>query len=436
MVKKGLSVLALLVLAVVMMPAEGQHAASGAKPIKITFSHFWGGSNAVKPALLAAVKQFNKENPNIVVKIDTYPTDDPYYPYLAAAIASHTLPAVFFSWPGPRVKEYVQSGELLDLTKYLNEDPAWKASFVKGSLQQCQYGGIQASIPFASFAIPVFYNTVMFKEYNLVAPKTYADLMHIIKVLRAHNVIPLTACIDNGWTLGLYWNQIAHRLVGTSAMRHAYAVGDFTDPRYLQAARMLLDFRNNHAFPSDFVSLSNDQATHLFPAGKAAMYMHGTWFIGNFQGKGVPKGFINKVSFFNFPSIKGGDGSSRDWLSGIIVSLAMAKNLEKDPARLAASLKFVKYLTSPPVVKNLAEVGSKPFAIKMNPDPKLFGVLNTNIAHAVAGAANTYTLHTLASPPGFRHLLEGELSAIWLGQKTPEEAWQTVIKGTKAAYKH
>ena len=436
MVKKGVvfCVLFFLVTALTIWGAGGTEA-GGAEKIEITFAHFWGGSNSNYPALMEVVEQFNEQSSDIFVKVDTYPTDDPYKPKLAADVAANTLPDVFFSWPGPRAKVYVESGTLLDFQKYLDEDPAWRDSFVAGTVQQCTYQGMQASVPIETFGLPIFYNKAIFAKYNLSPPETYDDLMNIIKVLRSNGVTPITACIDNGWTLGLYWHVMSHRLMGTPAVRKSYEVGDFNDPGYLEAAKRLLDFRDNKAFPDDFISLHNDEATNLFASEKAAMYMHGTWFIGNFTAEGVPEDFIDKVDFFNFPNIAGGKGTNNDWLSGVIVSLAMAQKLEEDPARLEAAFEFVKYFTSPAAAKKLAEVGKKPFPVKMTLDPENFGQLNTDIATAIAGADNTYTLHTLAPPPKFRRLIEDELSAIWLGQKTPEEAMAKVRKETPEAYR-
>jgi len=82
----------------------------------------------------------------------------------------------------------------------------------------------------------------------------------------------------------------------------------------------------------------------------------------------------------------------------------------------------------------MAEEGKLPFPVKMDLDPAKYGRLNTEIANAMAAADNTYSLHTLLPPPKFRRLLEDELSAIWLGQKTPQEAMAKIRSGTAEAY--
>jgi raffinose/stachyose/melibiose transport system substrate-binding protein len=414
--------------------SSGQGSGGAAEKVEINFAHFWGGGKHYTSSLNEVIDRFGVENPNIYMKVDSYPTDDPYKPKLAADCAAGTVPDIFFSWPGPRAKVYVESGHLLDLKKYLDEDPAWRDDFVAGTLQQCTYKGMQASVPIESFVVPIYYNKEIFAKYNLSPPETYEDLMRIIKVLRNNNVTPLTGCIDNGWTLGLYWHSMSNRILGTPAVLKAYDVGDFTAPGYQDAAMKLLDFRNNKAFPDDFVSLHNDEATNLFIAEKTAMYFHGTWFIGNFIAEGVPKEFIDKVGFFNFPSIPGGKGSNKDWLSGVIVTIAMAKKLEENPQKRDAAFAFVKYFTSPEIAKFMAEDGKLNMPVKKEVDPEKYGRLNTEIVTAVSAATNSYNLHTLLPPPKFRRLLEDELSAIWLGQKNYQEAMAKIRSGTAEAY--
>jgi raffinose/stachyose/melibiose transport system substrate-binding protein len=434
MMRRRALLLFLFFLAATLLVWSGGQSGTGVTKTEINFAHFWGGGKHYTQSLNAVIDRFGVENPNISLKVDSYPTDDPYKPKLAADCAAGTVPDIFFSWPGPRAKVYVESGHLLDLKKYLDEDPAWRDSFVAGTLQQCTYKGMQASVPIESFVVPMYYNKDIFAKYNLSPPDTYDDLMRIIKVLRNNNVIPLTGCIDNGWTLGLYWHSMSNRILGTPAVLKAYGVGDFTAAGYLDAAKRLLDFRDNKAFPDDFVSLHNDEATNLFIAEKAAMYLHGTWFIGNFIAEGVPKDFIDKVGFVNFPSIQGGIGSNRDWLSGVIVTIAMAKKLEENPQKRDAAFMFVKYFTSPEMAKFMAEDGKLNMPVKKDLDPAKYGRLNTEIVNAVSAANNSYNLHTLLPPPKFRRLLEDELSAIWLGQKTPQEAMAKIRSGTAEAY--
>ena len=89
-------------------------------------------------------------------------------------------------------------------------------------------------------------------------------------------MIPLTAFIDNGWTCALYWFVMAHRIMGVEQVSLACQTGDFSDPGFVEAAEMLLGFRDTNAFPDNYIGSSNPEASNLFLTGKAAMYHHGT----------------------------------------------------------------------------------------------------------------------------------------------------------------
>jgi raffinose/stachyose/melibiose transport system substrate-binding protein len=405
-----------------------------AETVNLTFIHFWGGENPAGQPMRKAVDLYTAKYPAVKIKIEEYPTDDVYVPRLNADFAADTVPDVFISWPGDLSKPYVESKKLLDLAPYLEQDAQWKNSFLPGTIEQCKYAGFQGSVPIEGFTVPIFYNKELFSQYGVKAPSTYAEFVSAIDVFMSHGIVPLTAFIDNGWACALYWYVMANRIMGVAKVQAACRSGDFTDPGFVEAARRLLDFRNAKAFPENFIGSSNPEANNLFMTGKAAMYHHGTWHLANFQKNGPP-GFLEKVGYFNFPSMAGGKGANTDWLSGVITSVAGAKSLQKDAARLTAGLALIKQISSAEVAKMLAEDAKRTPTIKTDLDEKKFGVLNKALLKDVASGTNSFTLHSLAVPPKMRRLIEDELTSLWMGKKTPEEAVSKIATSAQEAYK-
>jgi raffinose/stachyose/melibiose transport system substrate-binding protein len=402
--------------------------------VRLTFIHFWGGDNPAAEPIKKALDLFSARHPDITVKVEEYPTDDVYVPRLNADFAAGTVPDVFLSWPGPLSKPYVESGKLLDLETYLKKDQEWNDWFIPGTVEQCKYKGFQGSVPLEGFSVPIFYNKEIFARFGVKPPNTYDELMSLIDRFRSGGLVPLTAFIDNGWTCALYWFVMSHRLVGVEQARAACQVGDFSNPGFVEAAKRLLDFRNKEAFPNNFIGSSNPESENLFLTGKAAMFHHGTWWIGSFQKDGPP-GFLDKIGYFNFPNMPGGKGSNKDWLSGVIVSVAGAKSLENNEARLKAGLALIKHISSPEVAKLFSEESQRPTCVKTNLDEAKFGALNKALLQDVGSGNNTFTLHSLAVPPLMRRAIEDELTALWLGDKTPEQAVAKITESAGEAYK-
>ena len=75
---------ALLFLCFLVVPlliwSGGQAGEGTAQKVEIKFAHFWGGGKHYTNSLNEAIDRFGAENPNIFMKVDSYPTDDPYKP--------------------------------------------------------------------------------------------------------------------------------------------------------------------------------------------------------------------------------------------------------------------------------------------------------------------------------------------------------------------
>lgn len=406
----------------------------GDEDVTLKLSHFWGPSNTANPPFLELIDQFEARYPNVDITVDTYPADDQFIPRLNADFAADTIPDVFFTWPGLMAKNYYESGKILELSSYLDGDPEWVARYAPGSLETVQYDGQQLSVPLEGFIAPVFYNEAIFADLGLMPPQTFDELLDVIGEIRDADLIPLTATIDNGWTLGLYWTVLANRTVGVPGVREAFANADFSDPRFLAATESLIAFRDANAFPQDFIGLQNNEATNLFVTGEAAMYHHGSWWIGAFSAEGTPEGFADQVGFFNFPSLSGGRGSNNDWLNGIILTISLSGQLENDPAKLEAALNFLKFMSEEENATYLAETSKHILPVRTSPDPELMGALTVELIEAVNDAENTFTLHTLSSPPEMQRILNEQLTSLWLGDQDAEQTWEAIRDGAPGAY--
>lgn len=79
---------------------------------------------------------------------------------------------------------------------------------------------------------------------------------------------------------------------------------------------------------------------------------------------------------------------------------------------MKAGLALIKHISSPEVARLLAEGSQRPTPVKTILDEEKFGVMNKAILEDVGKANSTFTLHSLAVPPGMRRVIEDELAAI------------------------
>ena len=137
------------------------------------------------------------------------------------------------------------------------------------------------ALPNTLTAEVVFYNKAIFKKYGLAVPKTWNDLMAIVKTLKANGVLPFALGNNDPWPGTVPYMAIFDRLNGKDLYEKACLQNKslWTDPAFTRA---------------------------LFEGAKAGMRFIGTWEVpGLYTKLGADLGF------FSFPSIPGPEGKGR-----------------------------------------------------------------------------------------------------------------------------
>jgi multiple sugar transport system substrate-binding protein len=137
-------------------------------------------SPAEKKILEAQVKEFEKQNPGIKVKIESI-TDD-YLKKMQTLIGARKEPDVFYldSMPAP---DLIKLGALEPLDGYLQKYGVNLSDFEDSLVKAFQKDGKTYGIPKDYNTLALFYNKKMFKEAGIEPPKTWAELKEAAKKL-------------------------------------------------------------------------------------------------------------------------------------------------------------------------------------------------------------------------------------------------------------
>lgn len=380
-----------------------------------------------KEVLAAAVERFEKANPGVKVKVQTF-SNDAYKTKLGVEMASGRVPDVFFTWGGGALADYAKNGRVRDLTADLAKD-GFGDRFLKSPLSICSSEGKVYAVPLDLSCVPVWYNTEIFTAHDLKPPTDLAEFIRVCDTLRRKGITPVALGNKKQWPGSFYFAYLSNRIGGTQTFLDAVSQNGvtFTDPTFVDAGTNLQRLVDQGCFSKGFNGIDVGNARTQFLNGRAAMYMMGTWLVTRVK-KENPE-FLNKLDCFPFPSVAGGKGDARTVLGGVNCGFAISKAC-KHP-ELAVEL--LKELTSAQVAEEWVGTGRIP-AVKV--DAKILDKLPAASRKALALLSESPDLQ-----PYFDQYLSPRLAEVhkrttqelFAGTKTPEAAAEEMQKAAKEA---
>ncbi|HVU78471.1 MAG TPA: extracellular solute-binding protein [Gaiellaceae bacterium] len=344
--RRAVALVAALALALAALAATA--AASGGKVL------VWTIQRTENNAENAAVKSFKNASVQIFA-------NDPYKQKLSVSLGSGKGPDVFMNWGGGGLKQYVDAHKVVDLTPYLNADKKWKNRFFANVLQTAAFDGRDYGIPNVGMQpVLLFYNKAVFAKYNLQPPKTWADLLNVVKTLKDNSVTPFILGGQSKWP-DLMWEEYLVDRVGGPQAFDAVAAGKknaWSNPDIIKANTMLQQLVDAGAFGS-FESTTYDGTVTatLLGTGKGAMELMGNWEYGAVLQNSPNTIKNNELGWQPFPSVPGGKGNPKD-LAG---NTSNFYSISSSTKNLASAVKFLKtQVMSPAYIKTLISDGDIP----------------------------------------------------------------------------
>ncbi|MFB5663421.1 extracellular solute-binding protein [Alteribacillus sp. HJP-4] len=267
---------------------------------------FWYiDAGAKEEVYLEAIERFEEENPDVEVEALRIANDD-YKQRMVVAMSGGNPPDVFHSWGGGWLGEFVEGGQVKDLT---DEDIDFDR-FQELALDNSIYDGQNHGVPLDLTLTLMFYNKEMFEEYDLEEPETYDELLTIIDELNENDIDPIALTNQTSWPGSYYYMYFADRLAGEELFQDAMeGEGDgFADEAYVQAGEHIQELVERDAFNNGFNGIPYDagQGRQLMYSDQAAMMLMTTSFLNNVRDE-YPE-MEEKLGVFPFPVLEDGEG--------------------------------------------------------------------------------------------------------------------------------
>ena len=294
--------------------------ALASEALKATTITWWGwGDPPLNPNLTTApgvshnsrndaVKVlYEKSHPGVVIDATAYPYPD-YVTALKTAFAGGNEPDTVELQPGALIGQY--QPYLVPVDSYAAKlwGPQWRSQFyplgVRETLNADRRHKTMYGLPVGLFAgNALYYNTAIFKKYNLKPPRSYAELKHIADILNSHNVIPIAWGAKDQWPNVDWYLMLAEQTAPGMWDAAQRGKATFTHPGLVRALEILVKMQKDGIFARGaWGTAAYPVAIGLFGSGKAAMYFTGDWDLHNFSTSKVH----DQIDLFPLPPMAPG----------------------------------------------------------------------------------------------------------------------------------
>ncbi|RXZ82196.1 sugar ABC transporter substrate-binding protein [Paenibacillaceae bacterium] len=332
-------------LAISIIGCSGQPAApndnkeSGGQPEgKTTEITMLSQGNWETTGLMDVIAGFEKENPGIKVKVESYPFRQ-LFETIEVKLGSKSKDYDVVTVDGPLVANYSVKGYLEPLETYIPASE-YESKWIESSVKAGQYDGKLMAAPMNTSSQVLYYNKDIFTEKGITPPEFDIDKRWTWEqvVETAQKLTYDTNGDGQTDIFGFSFDQIsrAYQLLALSESLGAKVLDDkgitttgfINSEASIEAGKFYYDLFNTWKISP---RLMPEESKEYFKSGKIAMFIGGTWDAGNFKDANVNYG-IAPHPYFEGKKAATPTGS---WHLGVS---KFSENKE-------AAAKFIRYLT-------------------------------------------------------------------------------------------
>ncbi len=309
----------------------------------------------------------------------------------------------------------VRAGRVVDLTPFLDGpnwegDARWRDTFLPGALETWTLDGRAYGLPLAQSAWTLFYNKRLFREHGWETPRTWDEFFDLCARMRAAGVAPVAlpgVYLRYG---DAFVRAAFHSLAGAEGWRayNALEPGARTDPRFVRAAEIFRRVTDGNLVPG-WEGMTHTAAQLAFLQSRAAMVVSGSWLVNEMAGK-FPDDF--ELGAMNFPVFADGAGEPTAIQGSNEFLFVFEKN---DPARVRATVDFLRFLTSRERAAAFVRATDSPVAVR-GIERSLFSPRMQETAAMLEAAQASFSAPpNMLQPPGMNQALTDARQALASG---------------------
>jgi raffinose/stachyose/melibiose transport system substrate-binding protein len=398
--------------------SSGADAGSG-EPVTIEWWHIQNND----PGLTLweeVADEFMADNPNVTIEITVY-ENEAFKTAIEPRLQAGDPPDLFQSWGGGELSEQVDAGLVRDIT---DDVEPWIDTLNEAAVTMYQVDDQQYGIPFDLGMVGFFYNTDLFEQAGIdEPPATWDELLDDVEALKEAGITPISLGEGDKWPGMFWWAYLALRNGGPDALIEAGEDGSFDSEAFVEAGERLEELIELEPYQDGHMAAVWDgaggQAATIATEG-AAFHLMGQWAPGT-QNANSPdgEGLGDKLGWFPFPAVDGGDGDPTDGFGG---GNGFAVGADAPPE----AIEFLEYATSMDVANRWGESNSGILPVTIGSEESVTDPVLQDILAARAEASYVQLYLDQAYSPDLGAAINDAVELLYAGQASPEDVAQTI----------
>lgn len=323
------------------------------KPILNICSVFGQGDTAAD-SYAEMLSDFNEQNPQIVIKDQSTANYDSYKTYLTDAFRAGEEPDVFvLHYDMLNTDMAVFKRKIVDTETIEGKYPEYTKGiydFALENVRDYDTNKIYAA-PIRGYWEGLYCNYDLFEANNLEIPSDWEKFSTAVDAFAQSEITPIAA------SLGKIPQYLTDHLILSAA-----GTADFNirPEKYedvpnswisgLDLFRTLLD---HGAFPSNTMTIQDNDLNTAFTLKKAAMKVDGSWFCTSLMK-------TKNVTVIPFPTAPGGKKQPQDIIGGYSIGWGISQKAWDDPQKREICVKLIEYMYKPENLIEFCKDGGAP----------------------------------------------------------------------------
>ena len=365
-------------------------------PVELVVTTTFAGEDSNAQNYKDAVKAWEAETGNSVV--DTSATaDETFKTRVATDFETGSEPDVLFFFNGADSNSFIEAGKVVSIDEIRAAYPEYASNMNEDLITASLVDDKKYAVPANGYWEAMFVNTEVLDAAGVAMPGadyTMDQFKADCEKIKAAGYAPIAAALGNiphyWWEFAIFNNQSPanHLEIPESA-------ADEGGQSWIAGMNDIKELYELGYFPENTLSATDDETFAMFTEGKAAFLIDGSWKVGGIvsscQSDPNDPATLDtaKLDKFDVTYVPGkGSRKATDLVGGLSSGYFITRKAWDDPAKRAAAVSFVEYLTSDEMVPKFAQHGASALKNAPEVDSSEFNSLQIKAMNMMAGTTS------------------------------------------------